>query len=412
MNTGFPFAFGQNQGAWYGTGDPMDAVNTQASGVGMCNPGIVTNSSGMIYNNFNFQNGLQTMGIDNITSTFLLGSDISKPATTSLLVTGSSLIYNGETLAGGDVLFGDNTIGKANMHWNSVAGMLEFRGGTTVQAYVDTDGSIVAGAGALKLNSSGILFTSGLNPGPNAVTWFDTGYANYIGYIWGSAASIPLLGYVASVNITAPMANSGQKASQIYLAADGLYGISSLTITATNSPATYTAEFNGSLTVDNALSVAGNATVAGSLQVGSGSGSASEVINGSAGSARAIFFDTNGSVRNAIVGANGTAENGANVGSNMSINNYDDSGVFLRSVLVIYRSSGVIYTPTAIAIGSGSNVAPGSVGSLVIPYITSQTTATDALAGNTPACLVAINNGTTYKLGVRMGGTWRYVAVA
>jgi len=33
-----------------------------SSGVGMCNPGIVTNSSGMIYNNFNFQNGLQTMG--------------------------------------------------------------------------------------------------------------------------------------------------------------------------------------------------------------------------------------------------------------------------------------------------------------------------------------------------------------
>ena len=121
MNTGFQFALGQNQGAWYGTGDPMDAVNTQASGVGMCNPGVITNSSGMIYNNFNFQNGLQTMGIDNVTSTFMLGSDISAPATTSFLVTGSQLIYNGETLSGGDVLFGDNTAGKANMHWNSMA---------------------------------------------------------------------------------------------------------------------------------------------------------------------------------------------------------------------------------------------------------------------------------------------------
>jgi len=63
----------------------------------------------------------------------------------------------------------------------------------------------------------------------------------------------------------------GQKASQIYLAAEDFMEYRRLTITATNSPATYTAEFNGKPTVDKALSVAGNATVGWSLQVGSGS---------------------------------------------------------------------------------------------------------------------------------------------
>jgi len=182
MNTGFQFALGQNQGAWYGTGDPMDAVNTQASGVGMCNPGVITNSSGMIYNNFNFQNGLQTMGIDNVTSTFMLGSDISAPATTSFLVTGSQLIYNGETLSGGDVLFGDNTAGKANMHWNSMAGQLEFRGGTTVNAYVDVDGSIKAAGGALTLNATGLTIQSGIGSHHN-IAWVEAGSGNTLLYI-------------------------------------------------------------------------------------------------------------------------------------------------------------------------------------------------------------------------------------
>ncbi len=66
------------------------------------------------------------------------------------------------TEATGAVTYAGNAIGdQANVLWDKSAGKLNFRGGVTTQAYVDTTGAITAGAGAVTLNSTGISITGG-----------------------------------------------------------------------------------------------------------------------------------------------------------------------------------------------------------------------------------------------------------
>lgn len=73
----------------------------------------------------------------------------------------------------GDFILGEVATDLPNMFWDCSAGKLSFRGGTngTVeQAYIDSTGAIMAGAGAVTLNSSGISITTG-NLDPNAIKW-------------------------------------------------------------------------------------------------------------------------------------------------------------------------------------------------------------------------------------------------
>jgi len=60
-----------------------------------------------------------------------------------------------ETFNSGDAMLGSNTSGKANLKYDAAAGRLNFRGGTTTQAYVDTNGSIVAGGGNVGMDANG-----------------------------------------------------------------------------------------------------------------------------------------------------------------------------------------------------------------------------------------------------------------
>jgi len=87
------------------------------------------------------------------------GSDIDAPATTSLKIFSNEQTYNSELMGAGDVLFGDNSSSKANLVWDRSTGKLNFRGGTTVQAYVGTDGKIYAGGGSILLGESGIIIS-------------------------------------------------------------------------------------------------------------------------------------------------------------------------------------------------------------------------------------------------------------
>jgi hypothetical protein len=61
-----------------------------------------------------------------------------------------------ETLASGSLMLGNNNTGKANLTYDAAAGQLKFRGGTTTQAYIDTNGAIMAGGGAIKIDASAI----------------------------------------------------------------------------------------------------------------------------------------------------------------------------------------------------------------------------------------------------------------
>ncbi len=92
-----------------------------------------------------------------------MGTDISAAATTNLVIFANAQTYNGEAgvFGVGDLLLGDNTASKANLWWDKSAGKLNFRGGVTTQAYVDTTGAITAGAGAVTLDTTGISITGG-----------------------------------------------------------------------------------------------------------------------------------------------------------------------------------------------------------------------------------------------------------
>jgi hypothetical protein len=117
------------------------------------------------YNNQILTFHLQTDG------DFFLGSDISAASTTSFCIFTNDQTYNGEAMGSGDVLTGDNTTGAANMLWDKSAKQLKFRGGTTTQAYVDTDGKIYFGGGKGFLSSSGLKFIDITANDTNTISW-------------------------------------------------------------------------------------------------------------------------------------------------------------------------------------------------------------------------------------------------
>jgi len=85
----------------------------------------------------------------------------------------------------GDMFIGQVATDHANMFWDKSAGRLNFRGGTggtSVQAYVDTDGSIVAGGGNVKLDENGLGFVGGTH-GWNDITWYAEAFSTRIFHI-------------------------------------------------------------------------------------------------------------------------------------------------------------------------------------------------------------------------------------
>jgi hypothetical protein len=106
--------------------------------------------------------GVPRIRIGGSSGAILMGPNTLDWSTIRLLITGSAAGGFGEaneTLQPGSVLFGRNASGYGNMLWDSSDNRLKFRGGTTVQSYIDTDGSIVAAAGNVKLNGDGLRFT-------------------------------------------------------------------------------------------------------------------------------------------------------------------------------------------------------------------------------------------------------------
>lgn len=112
---------------------------------------------------FVVDSGKQTIALDSDGDAFF-GSDLSAPATTSLAIFSSAQTYNSESMGAGDILFGDNTTAKANMLWDASAGKILFRGGTTSNVSIATDGAIVVanaaeGSGIRWLNAAGAMAT-------------------------------------------------------------------------------------------------------------------------------------------------------------------------------------------------------------------------------------------------------------
>lgn len=131
---------------------------------------------------YGIKSAKQTFAFTATDGVIKIGSDLSAAATTAFLVAGTAITYNSESLGAGDILIGDNTTGttKANVRWKKSTGQLEFRGGTTIKAYVDTDGSIKAGGGDVLINDLGISIYGGItNSGPSkAYKVYDSTGAN------------------------------------------------------------------------------------------------------------------------------------------------------------------------------------------------------------------------------------------
>jgi hypothetical protein len=72
------------------------------------------------------------------------GKNTNAPAATSLAIFAEGQRYNDEVISSGSVLMGNNSAGFANMLWNQASRRLEFRGGQTVKAYIDTNGRLQA----------------------------------------------------------------------------------------------------------------------------------------------------------------------------------------------------------------------------------------------------------------------------
>jgi hypothetical protein len=100
---------------------------------------------------------------------FAFGADVSNEDKTALVIFGADgESYSGETFNEGDLLIGDPDQGNA--FWDKSAGQIKFRGGTTVEAYIDTDGSITAGGGSVALDTDGITLDEG-NASTNKIKW-------------------------------------------------------------------------------------------------------------------------------------------------------------------------------------------------------------------------------------------------
>jgi len=161
-----------------------------------------------------------------------IGEDVSSPATTFLSIFTNGQTYNSESVSAGDVLFGNNSSGKANMFWDKSEGQLKFRGGASTELYIDTDGTLVAGAGAIKLNSGGLVITSSTDAwyGKNSVL-FKNPNGNNVGYLTSmlftaSGATelwlraVPMTGYPTTLYISAE-SSSGEQAYCRLLAETG-----------------------------------------------------------------------------------------------------------------------------------------------------------------------------------------------
>jgi hypothetical protein len=109
-----------------------------------------------------FQDGVLKTTIDP-DGNLLAGSNIEDPAFTSFVVFVNNQVYNNEEMGEGDLLIGNNSADTANVKYDASEGQLQFRFGTTVKVYMDTDGSISFGTGTGILNDEGItIIATGL----------------------------------------------------------------------------------------------------------------------------------------------------------------------------------------------------------------------------------------------------------
>jgi len=110
--------------------------------------------------------------------------------TPSFALVNNGVTWNGETLTAGDVLFGDNSTGKANILFDASTGTFSIRGGTTEQVTIAADGSLTAGNTTINANGVSLKgWTIGGVVLPDAeIRWYDqtSGTGTLLGSIYAN----------------------------------------------------------------------------------------------------------------------------------------------------------------------------------------------------------------------------------
>jgi hypothetical protein len=179
---------------------------------------------------------------------FFAGSNINIPAGTSFIVFAIAQDWNGEAMEEGDILIGDNSDDTSNIKWDASEGQWQFRLGTTVNVYMDTDGKIYSGGGATWQDVSGIsvLVTSDINgeasraykfvdTDGNIVAWLYDYYPAGDNFLF--TAVKPITGRNSTLFLTAD-APTGEYAQSTMQAAQAGGGTANLNLYANNDGTT------------------------------------------------------------------------------------------------------------------------------------------------------------------------------
>ena len=141
VRIGYP-PFSYSSESWHIAGVSNDVIQfglNADDGTAWAGAGAIRLTSGGIL----VYNGATQTGAIEADGDVKFGSDISAVASTSILVFANAQTYNSESFGAGDILIGDNSTGKGNLFWDSSAGILYFRTGTTVMNSISS-GSLVA----------------------------------------------------------------------------------------------------------------------------------------------------------------------------------------------------------------------------------------------------------------------------
>jgi hypothetical protein len=150
---------------------------------------------------------------------FFVGSDIDDPAGLSFAVFTTAQNWNGEDMEEGDALFGDNSEGSSNIKWDASEGQWQFRVGTTVTVYMDTDGKILFGGGDGWLDQFGLTFANQ----EGRLSFLDTGSGDTIALYSDGDNFLVIENSFGDKGVTMLIDDAAHNVTQIDFKADGIH---------------------------------------------------------------------------------------------------------------------------------------------------------------------------------------------
>jgi hypothetical protein len=312
---------------------------------------------------------------------FTAGTASTSTTTGTLVVTGGGG-FSGAVWVGGDSRFTSST-----------ASTTTATGAVVVTGGVGVGGTLTAGA---------VDVRNGSTTGQSALVcynnlsnyWLFTMYGSaFAGTTYGLAnagaaylATNSTARMIIGPNVDIPI-HFGSGTSEIFRFDGGTLASHSARLYYTTASTSTT---TGALVVSGGVGIAGAAYIGNVLAVVRTGAESQMQIRGDAGQNRTIYYMTGTSVRWGVAAGN-AAESGGNVGSDYSINAYDDAGGYIHTPIQIVRSTGLLRiqsvtastttVDTAVVIRNNSTGTPAAgYGSHVVVQLKSSTT------GNRDGC--------------------------